>query len=137
LLAQRHAAATQHPHALLLCCRGELLDQAGLADPRLPADQRQQRLAGGGMGQQLAQPRQLLGAADQAARGDQVGHVGPWLRPLGVLARLLQGRGEVGDPGIAHDDRSPEDKLPGQHGETTAEWSLTGWHCRRLCAGRR
>jgi hypothetical protein len=56
---------------------GELLDQVGLAYPRLPAQQDHQRLAVAGTGQQLAQPRQLVGAADEAARGDLVGHVGP------------------------------------------------------------
>jgi hypothetical protein len=76
-LAQRHAAAAQHPHALLLRYRGELLDQAGLADPGLPADHRYQRRAVGGMAQQLAQPRQLLSAADKTAPGDLVGHAGP------------------------------------------------------------
>jgi hypothetical protein len=74
LLTQRHATAIQDPHALLLRCRGELLDQPGLADPGLPTDQRQQRLAAGGAGSQLVQPRQLAGAADEAARGDPVGH---------------------------------------------------------------
>jgi hypothetical protein len=77
LLAQRHAAAAQHAGALLLRCRGELLGESGLADPGLAAEHHQQRLAGGGAGQQLVQPRQLLGAADEPPGRDLVGHVGP------------------------------------------------------------
>jgi hypothetical protein len=48
-LAQRYAAATQHPHALPASVGGQLLDQAGLTDPRLPTDHRYQRRAVGGM----------------------------------------------------------------------------------------
>jgi hypothetical protein len=77
LLAQRHTPTTQHPHPPPLRGGGELLDQAGLAHPGLPAHQRQQRLTVAGTGQQLTQPRQLVGAADEAARGDLGGHVGP------------------------------------------------------------
>jgi hypothetical protein len=74
---ERHTAATQHPHPLLTRGGGQLLDQAGLADPGLPAQQHHQRLAVAGAGQQLTQPRQLGGAADEPAGGDLVGHVGP------------------------------------------------------------
>jgi hypothetical protein len=77
LLAQRHTTATQHPHPLLGGGGGQLLDQPGLADPGLPAEHRQQRLAVGGAGQQLAQPRQLLGAAHKPPGRNLVGHVGP------------------------------------------------------------
>jgi hypothetical protein len=77
LLAQRHTPTNQHAGALLLRCRGELFDQAGLADPGLPAHQHQQRLAAGGAAQQPAQPRQLLDAAHKPAPGDLVGHAGP------------------------------------------------------------
>jgi hypothetical protein len=77
LLAQRHTPTTQHPHTLPVGGGGQLLDQAGLAHPGLPADQRHQRLAGGGAPQQLAQPRQLLGAADEPADRDPVGHAAP------------------------------------------------------------
>jgi hypothetical protein len=48
-----------------------------MSAPGLPTDQREQWLAVASTGQQLAQPRQLLGAAYEAARGDLVGHVGP------------------------------------------------------------
>jgi hypothetical protein len=77
LLAQRHATATQHTGALPAGGGGQLLDQAGLSDPRLPADQRDQWLAGGGPREQLAQPRQLLGAADKPTDRDLVRHAGP------------------------------------------------------------
>jgi hypothetical protein len=80
LPTQRHAAATQHPHPLLAGGGGQLLDQAGLADPRLSADQRHQGLAVGGAREQLAQPRQLLGAADEAPGRDLVRHDGPSMR---------------------------------------------------------
>jgi hypothetical protein len=62
---------------LLVGDGGQLLGQAGLADPRLPADHRHLRLAGGGTRQQLAQPRQFLGAADEPSGRDLVRHVGP------------------------------------------------------------
>jgi hypothetical protein len=48
LLAEGHAAAAQHPGALLVGDVGQLVGQAGLADPRLPADHRHLRLAVGG-----------------------------------------------------------------------------------------
>jgi hypothetical protein len=87
LLAQRHAAAAQHPHTLPAGGGGQLLGQPGLAHPGLPADQRHQRLTGGGTRQQVTQPRQLLGAADEPPGCDPVGHAaqyarrsGPWLR---------------------------------------------------------
>jgi hypothetical protein len=73
-LAQRHAAAAQHPHALLVRGGGQPVDQPRLADPRFPADQRHQRLALNGMRELLAQQRQLLGAADEAPGHDLVGH---------------------------------------------------------------
>jgi predicted enzyme related to lactoylglutathione lyase len=87
LLAQRHTTATKHPHPPLTRGGGELLDQAGLAHPGLATDHHHQRLAVAGMGQQLVQPRQLVGAADEAARGDLVGHVGPSMPRL-VLRRV-------------------------------------------------
>jgi hypothetical protein len=65
VLVERHVAAAQHPHALPAGDGGQPLDQPGLADSRLPAGHRYQRRAVGGMGQELAQPRQLLGAADE------------------------------------------------------------------------
>jgi hypothetical protein len=74
LLAQGDAAATQHPHALVGGGDGQLVGQPGLADPRLPADQCHQRLAVRGMREQAAQPRQLLGAADEAPGHDLVRH---------------------------------------------------------------
>jgi hypothetical protein len=77
LLAQRHTTTTQHPHPLPTGGGGQLLGQAGLADPGLPAQQGRQRRATGGTGQQLAQPRQFLGAADKPPGRDLVGHVGP------------------------------------------------------------
>jgi hypothetical protein len=76
-LAQRHAAAIQHPHTLLAGGYRQLLGQPGLADPGLPADHRRQRLAGGDTRQQVLQPRQLLGAADEPPGRDLVCHVGP------------------------------------------------------------
>jgi hypothetical protein len=74
LLAQRHAATPQHPHTLPAGGGGQLLGQPGLARPRLPAHQRHQRLPAGGARQQVAQPRQLLGAADEPPGRDLVGH---------------------------------------------------------------
>jgi hypothetical protein len=81
LLAEGHAPAAQHQGALLVGDVGQLLGQAGLADPRLPADHRHLRLAVGGACQQLAQLRQFLGAADKAPGRDLVGHVGPSMPP--------------------------------------------------------
>jgi hypothetical protein len=52
LLAEGHAAAAQHQHAPLRGDGGHLVGQPGLADPRLPTDQRHQRLPAGGVGQQ-------------------------------------------------------------------------------------
>jgi hypothetical protein len=89
LLAQGHTAAAQHPHALVAGDGGQLLDQPSLADPRLPTDHRHQRLAAGGAGQQLAQPRQLLGAADEPPGRDLVRHDTP-VAPL-VLRRVGRG----------------------------------------------
>ena len=89
LLAQRHTTTAQHPHPLLVGGGGQLVDQAGLADPGLPADQRHQRLAVGGTRQQLAQPRQLLGAADEPAGRDLVGHAAQYAPP--VLRRVGRG----------------------------------------------
>jgi hypothetical protein len=97
LLAQRHAPTNQHAGALPLRCRGQLLDQPGLAHPGLPA---QQRRAVGGTRQELAQPRQLLGAADEAARGDLVGHVGPVCR----CAAAEQGGRDLKIPGSGSED---------------------------------
>jgi hypothetical protein len=77
LLAQRHTTATQHLHPLPARDGGQLLDQPGLADPGLPAKQHDQRLAAGGTPEQLAQPRQLLGAADEPPGRDLVGHASP------------------------------------------------------------
>jgi hypothetical protein len=73
-LTQRHATTVQHPHALLVGGGGQLLNQLGLADPRLPTDHHHQRLAIDGTCEQLAQPRQLLGAADEMARRGLVRH---------------------------------------------------------------
>jgi hypothetical protein len=105
LLAQRHAAATQHPQTLPAGGGGQLLDQPGLADPRLPAEQRHQRLvvAVGGTRQQVAQPRQLLGAADEPPGRDLVGHDAKYAPP--VLSRA--GR-RSGDP---YQRTSPEMRL--------------------------
>jgi hypothetical protein len=110
LLAQWHTTATQHPHAPLMRGGGELLDQPGLAHPGLPAQQRHQRLAVASAGQQLAQPRQLLGAADEAARGDLVGHVGPSM-PAGAG----QGRRDLKTPDrdLKTQDRAGCRCLPG------------------------
>jgi hypothetical protein len=88
LLAQRHTTATQHPHAPLTHAGGELLDQPGLAHPRLTAQQRHQRLAVASTGQQLVQQRQLVGAAHEAARGDLVGHVGPKYAAAPLLSNV-------------------------------------------------
>ncbi len=81
LLAERHAAAAQHPHVLPVGGGGELVGQPGLADPRLPADQRHPRLAVGGARQQLAQPRQLLGATDEAPAHHLIRHDAQYARP--------------------------------------------------------
>jgi|SRR5215211_639208 hypothetical protein len=90
VLVERHVAAAQHPHALPAGDGGQPLGQPALADSRLPADHRYQRRAVGGMGQELAQPRQLLAAADETARGDLVGHAGP-IMPRPVLRRVGRG----------------------------------------------
>jgi hypothetical protein len=74
LLAERHAAAAQHPHALLVRSVGQPVGQPRLADPPFPADHGDQRLALDGMREQLAQQRQLLGAANEAPGHDLVGH---------------------------------------------------------------
>ena len=44
---------------------GELLDEPGLADPGLAADQQRLRLARGGAGERVVQDGQLVGAADE------------------------------------------------------------------------
>src|SRR5262245_5949711 len=100
LLAQRHAATTQHPHTPLAGGGSELVGQPGLADPRLPADQRHQRpVVGGGARQQVPQPRQLLGAADEPPGRDLVDHDAKYAPP--VLSRA--GRGSK-DPGFVSED---------------------------------
>jgi hypothetical protein len=84
LLAQRRTAAAQHPHALPVGGGGELLGQPGLAHPGLPAVHRHQRPTGSGERQQLAQPRQLGGAADEPPCGGLVGHGGPSIARAGA-----------------------------------------------------
>jgi hypothetical protein len=85
LLAERHAAAAQHPHPLLAGGGGQPLDQPGLPDPRLPADQGHQRLAAGGPPEQLTQQRQLLGAADETPAHHMLRHAAQYARGRTVV----------------------------------------------------
>jgi hypothetical protein len=89
LLAQRHAAAAQHPHAPLGGGGGQPPGQPGLADPSLPTDQRHQRLTVIGAHQELPQQRQLLGTADEAPGHDLVGHAAEDPQP--VLRKVRRG----------------------------------------------
>ncbi len=63
--AEFHAPPGQHPHALAAAPFGEVADQAGLADPRLAADQHGGRVAPARLRQRRVQHRQLAGPADQ------------------------------------------------------------------------
>jgi hypothetical protein len=70
-VADLHAAADQHPHALRFGAGGELAEQAGLAHAGVAGHQRHRRAALPGPGEHAEQPAELGGAAHEhrAARG--------------------------------------------------------------------
>ncbi|GAB3942000.1 hypothetical protein GCM10027614_28280 [Micromonospora vulcania] len=73
-LAELQALPDEHPRAGLGGVPGELLQQPGLADPGLAADQHGAGLPGPGPGQRAPQPRDLALAADEDGAGTTYGH---------------------------------------------------------------
>jgi len=90
LLAERHAAAAQHAHALPPRGASQLAGQPGLASPRLPADQNQHRLTADGTAEQVAKQCQLPGTADEPARHACLQHGVSMPRNLLTTQRLLK-----------------------------------------------